>query len=204
MARVASAAALLALHYQNENCHPDGKIKIGIAAGAEEWRAATLANAGRLLRGARAAGAPVIHVRLAVNPDYRDVIPNTPLFRQWIELGAWAEGSWGAAFYAGLEPTAEEPVVTHIRNNPFHASSLELILHALQPRTLVVAGVSTTYVVESTVRHATDLGYAVTVAHDACSSGSREAHEASLKALRWLAEVQSVDDVLARFDAMQF
>ncbi|MEM8647173.1 MAG: hypothetical protein AAGF86_12615, partial [Pseudomonadota bacterium] len=25
---------LIALHYQNENCHPDGKIKVGISEGA--------------------------------------------------------------------------------------------------------------------------------------------------------------------------
>ena len=27
-----NATAIVANHYQNENCHPDGKIKVGIAA----------------------------------------------------------------------------------------------------------------------------------------------------------------------------
>ncbi len=51
-------SALLALHYQNENCHPDGKIKVGIVADAP-WRAQRMANASRLLAGMRAAGVPV-------------------------------------------------------------------------------------------------------------------------------------------------
>ena len=29
-------SVLVALHYQNENCHPEGKIRIGLAADAEE------------------------------------------------------------------------------------------------------------------------------------------------------------------------
>ena len=65
---------VLALHYQNENCHPDGRIKVGIGAGEQAWRGATLAAARRLLDGARRHGVPIIHVRLAVRPDYRDVI----------------------------------------------------------------------------------------------------------------------------------
>ena len=51
--------AVIALHYQNENCHPDGKIKVGIADGAP-WREERLANARRLFAGARAAGATMV------------------------------------------------------------------------------------------------------------------------------------------------
>ena len=53
--------AVLAIHYQNENCHPNGKIRVGIAADAD-WRWERLGNAKRLLDGARAAGAAIIHV----------------------------------------------------------------------------------------------------------------------------------------------
>ena len=101
---------LIALHYQNENCHPDGKIKVGISEGAE-WRERTLDTARRLLRETRAAGVPIIHVRLAVRPDHADVIQNNFIFRQWVELGAWAEGSWGVEFLEGFEPLEHEQVV---------------------------------------------------------------------------------------------
>jgi nicotinamidase-related amidase len=74
-----------------------------------------LAAARRLLDGARAHGAPIIHIRLAVRPDYRDVVQNGALFRQWVELNAWQEDAWGVEFHEGLEPVGDELIVTHIR-----------------------------------------------------------------------------------------
>jgi nicotinamidase-related amidase len=190
---------VLAVHYQNENCHPDGRIKVGVGGGDEAWRVAMLAAAGRLLEGARRHGLPVIHVRLAVRPDYQDVIQNAPLFRQWVEQGAWREGTWGVAFYDGLGPAEGELVVTHIRNNPFCGSPLATLIAMRRPRRLICAGVSTAYAVESTVRHASDLGYEVVVAADACSTASRERHEAALAAMAPLATISEVDPIVRSF-----
>jgi biuret amidohydrolase len=109
------------------------------------------------------------------------------------------EGSWGAEFFEGLGPLPGESVVTHHRNNAFHASPLGDVVAGFAPERLVIAGISTTFVVESTVRHASDLGYAVTVAADACAAVSPAMHEASLRALALLAEIKNVDAVLADF-----
>ena len=190
-------SVLLALHYQNENCHPDGKIKLGIAADAP-WREPRLNNARRLLAGVREAGVPIIHVRLAVHPDYANVRANTPLIRQWIELGAWREGTWGVEFLQGLEPVGNEIVVTHTRNSVFHGCSLPDTLTALGAEHLYVAGVSTAYVVESSVRQATDIGYTCTVIADACATATEEQHQNALTAMQVLAEISSVDNVLAQ------
>ncbi len=198
MGELAGDTLLLALHYQNENCHPDGKIKVGISEGAA-WRAQTLETAKRLLTGARGHGVPIIHVRLAVRPDHRDVIANNFIFKQWVELGAWAEGSWGVEFFQGLGPEAEELVVTHTRNNGFYGSQLEEAVNRYRPRRLVCAGVSTAYVVESTVRHAADVGYDTWVVGDACSTGTLEQHRAALRAMELIATVTTTDEVLADF-----
>ena len=187
---------IVANHYQNENCHPDGKVKVGIAADAD-WRWQRLDNAKRLFAGARAAGVPIVHVRLAVDPEYRDVIANTPLIRQWLEQGAWKEGTWGTEFVDGLGPMADEHVVTHTRNSGFQDSTLAQVLFKLGARHLICCGVSTAYTVEGTVRHATDIGYEVTVASDACSTATQAQHEAALAAMRVLAEIKSVDAILA-------
>jgi nicotinamidase-related amidase len=96
---------LLALHYQNENCHPEGKIKVGVGEREQAWRSDLLAAARRLLDGARTHGVPIIHVRLAVRPDYRDVMRNGALFRQWVELNAWQEGTWGSSSTRGSNPS---------------------------------------------------------------------------------------------------
>ena len=187
---------LVALHYQNENCHPDGKIKVGISEGAA-WREMTLETAGRLLNGARASDVPIIHVRLAVRPDHADVIQNNFIFRQWAELGAWAEGTWGVEFLDGLGPKPEEIVVTHTRNNGFYGSQLAEVVNLYRPRRVVCAGVSTAYVVESTVRHAADMGYDTWVVGDACSTGTIEQHEAALRSMALVATITRTDELLA-------
>ena len=188
--------AVVANHYQNENCHPNGKVKVGIGADSTT-RAERLGNARRLFAGARSAGVPIVHVRLAVYPGYRGVVVNTPLIREWIELGAWQEGTWGVEFVDGLGPEGDEIVVTHTRNSGFHNSTLADVLAGLGARRLICCGVSTAYTVESTVRQAVDIGFEVTVAGDACSTGTERQHLAALEAMRPLAAIKTVDEVLA-------
>ena len=189
---------LLALHYQNETVHPEGKIRVGIAE-ASLARAAVIAAARRLLDGARAHQVPVISVRIAFRADHADVADNAEIWRRVKASGAMAEGSWGAEFYEGLGPAPGEFVVTHQRNNAFYGSPLADIVRGFGAERLIIAGISTTYVVESTVRHASDMGYSVIVAADACSSAGPEMHEASLKAMALLAEIGTVDAVVRRF-----
>lgn len=187
---------IVANHYQNENCHPDGKIKVGIAADAD-WREERLANAKRLFAAARAAGISIVHVRLAVDPEFRGVVANTALIEEWIRLGAWREGTWGVEFIEGLGPEGDEIVVTHTRNSGFHNSTLEEALFSLGARELICCGVSTAYTVESTVRHATDIGYRVTVAADACSTATQQQHENALAAMQLIARIADVNQLIA-------
>jgi nicotinamidase-related amidase len=195
-----AVALFLALHHQNENCHADGKVEFGMAADAD-GRDEVLARAGRLLEGLRRAGVPIVHVRLAVRPDYRGVVANTPIFRQWIAAGAFEEGGWGVEFHAGLGPVGDEIVVTHTRNSAFGSSDLAAVLAHLRPRHLICAGVSTAYVVESTVRQATDLGYETWVVADACATATEAPHDASLRAMELRATIATTDALLAALGA---
>ena len=142
----------LAMHYQNEVLHGQGKIKVGVAAG-DPKREAIVAAAKKLLDGARAKGVPVVSVRIAFRPDHADVIQNCPIFRAVAKSGAMAEGSWGAEFHEGLGPLPHEFVVKHSRINGFYGSPLEQVLHQLGARRLIVAGIATNSTVEHTVRH---------------------------------------------------
>lgn len=189
---------VLAIHFQNENCHRDGKVGIGVGAD-RDWSEARLASARRLFAAARGGGVPIVHARLVLPADTSTVIANTPILRRFVEIGAWAEGSWGAGFYDGLGPVAGEPVVTHTRSNVFHNSILGEVLFPLRPRRLVICGVSTAYAVDHAVRHAADLGYEVAVAADACSTATVRQHEATLETLGLLAEIATVDEIVAKF-----
>lgn len=183
---------VLALHFQNDVLHQDGKIKVGLADGSTR-RAAVVAAAGALLAGARAHGVPIVHVRVAYRPDYGDLATNAPIFRNVVASGAMIDGSWGAQFYAGLGPLGEaanEHVVKHTRISAFYDSRLEAVLRGLGARRLVVAGVATHSVVETTVRHAVDAGYEVVVDADACAAGVPHLHQASLESMRLIADVR--------------
>ncbi len=189
--------AVLALHYQNEVLHPEGRIGVGMARDAAD-RARVVAAARRLLDGARAAGLPVVSVRIAFRPDHADLPRNAPIFRDVARLGAVREGSWGAAFLDGLGPLEGEAVVTHSRIGAFSGTDLDARLGGLGIGRLIVAGVATTSVVLTTVGQAVDLGYEVTVAGDACSAGRADLHEAALEILGLVAEVATAEEALRR------
>lgn len=189
--------AVLALHYQNDVLHPDGKIRVGLAADSP-LRADVIAAAQELLKHSRERALTIVHVRIAFRPDYADLLANAPIFRNVAQIGAVCEGSWGVRFYESLAPlagSAREFIVTHKRINGFYDSSLETILRAVGARRLVIAGVATHSVVESTVRHAVDMGYEVVVAANACAAGNPDAHAASLESMRLIAQVCDVDSV---------
>lgn len=191
-------AAVLALHYQNDVLHPDGKIRVGLDADGQA-RQRLLDNAAALLAGARAQALPIVHVRIAFRPDYADLLPNCQIFRNVAAIGAVPEGQWGSAFYEGLEPlagSAREFVVKHTRISAFYGTPLEETLRLLGARRLVVAGVATHSVVEGTVRHAADIGFSVMVAQDACASADPAVHAASLASMRLIAQTGTVDEAL--------
>jgi nicotinamidase-related amidase len=186
---------LLALHYQNDVLHPEGRIRVGLddddCARRELLDAAAL-----LLGGARQRGWPIIHVRVAYRPDYADLIQNAPILRNVAAIGALQEGSWGAAFHERLSPLNSEFVVNHNRINAFYGSPLQTLLCQLQARHLLVAGVATHSVVESTVRHAVDCGFEVSVVADACASASLQTHQAAVASMALIAEISAVTQVL--------
>ncbi len=189
--------ALIALHYQNEVLHARGAIRVGVGE-TSATRGAIMESAAELLRVARAAGLPVVSVRIAFRADHADVITNCKIFRDVVALRAMVEGSWGAEFVEGLGPAHGEFVVKHTRTNAFFGSPLEEILRAIGARKLIVAGVSTNSVVEATVRHASDAGYQVVVVSDACSAGDPELHAASLRNMAYVADIETLDALKAR------
>jgi nicotinamidase-related amidase len=198
---VISDTVLLALHYQNDIVHEDGKIGVGLDCGDGTRRAALIDAARRLLAGARGAGVPVISVRIAFRPDHADVVQNCKIFKGVVSAGALVEGSWGAAFHVELQPLAHEFVIDHKRVNAFFGSPLEPILHRYGARNLVIAGLATHSTVEHTARHASDMGFAVTVAEDACSAALPGTHAAALASIALIGEIASVDAIVAGWRA---
>ncbi len=116
------------------------------------WNGKVDENGTALLAAWRAAGAPIIHVR------HDSVEPGSTL----------APGEPGNAFRPGFEPRDGEPVVSKSVNAAFIGTDLDLRLRRLGARTLVLFGISTDMCVSTTTRVASNLGWKVILAEDAC------------------------------------
>lgn len=193
---MATRAAILALHYQNDVLHADGKVALGLRHDPAQ-RASLEAAARTLMAAGRAAGVPVISVGIELAADPGRTLQNAPIFRAAVTNGAMTSGSWGADFYETLRPEPGEPVVMHGRVNAFFNSDLESVVTSLGVTDLYIGGVATNSTVEHTARHAADMGYRVTVVSDACACAIPHLHRASLENLAFVAEIASVADVTA-------
>jgi nicotinamidase-related amidase len=182
------ARALIALHYQNDICHPDGQIPFAIDR--TKPMSSRFLEASQIALGrARQLGFVIAHVHIAFSPDFADLPRHGRLFRKVAELGAVKLGSWGAESYKGFEPLPEEIILIHKGNSAFFATGLESILDAGTVTDLTVCGLATQFSVEHTVRDAADRGFRVTVLRDCCASANAYAAEAAFEVMSMLAEV---------------
>ena len=190
-----SRTAVVAVHLQGDIVGADGALAPFFRAEIE--RSGVLGTISRLLEGARAAGVKVVYTRVAFQPGYPDLIPNSPLLAMTVQHNCLLDGTGGAAIVDELAPHPGDVVITHPRVTGFHSSALDVILRGSGIETVVFVGVATNLSVEGTARIASDMGFRTVVVADACSAGSEAAHRASLETLGLLAEITTADEFLA-------
>jgi nicotinamidase-related amidase len=139
--------ALLLIDIQNDY-FSGGAMEL-VGADSASTRAAALLGA------FRERALPVIHIQhVSARPMATFFRPNTH----------------GVGIHSSVLPTPGETVITKGFPNSFRETSLLEVLRAGEVTKLVVAGMMTHMCVDTTVRAATDLGFACTVAHDACAT----------------------------------
>lgn len=143
--------ALLVIDLQNDY-FPGGNWTLsGVEAAA--------ANAVRVLAAARSAGDTVIHVR------HENLGAGAPFF---------VPGSEGAQFHPSLLPAEGEPVILKHHINSFRETELAQMLERQGVTEVTVVGAMSHLCIDGFTRAASDLGYQVTVIHDACASRDLE------------------------------
>jgi nicotinamidase-related amidase len=178
--------ALILVDIQNDY-FPQGKWPL---VGAE----AAADNAARLLAAFREAGDPVVHIR------HEFTSTDAPFF---------APGSDGAKLHPKVLNRPDEPVVLKHFVNSFRETELQSILDEQGIKDLVIVGSMSHMCIDGITRAAADLGYGVTVIHDACASRDLEfngltvpaaqVHAAFMSALGFAyANVVSTDEFLHR------
>ncbi|MBV4483765.1 cysteine hydrolase family protein [Pseudomonas khavaziana] len=143
--------ALILIDIQNDY-FPQGKWPLdGVEAAADK--------AAQVLQAFRQAGDAVIHVR----HEFEGA--DAPFF---------TPGSEGAHLHAKVLNEGDEPVVLKHFVNAFRQTNLRTLLEQRSITEVVVVGSMSHMCVDAVVRAAADLGYKVTVIHDACATRDQE------------------------------
>jgi nicotinamidase-related amidase len=164
----------------------------------DERKKPLLSATRRVLDGARDAGLPVIYVVAARRPDYsssRNKFTSAPGRNR--APGTPAEEAERTKIVAEIAPVGDEPIVRKPRMNAFFASELQSMLTARDVNTIVLTGVSTNFVVESTARYAVDSDYRVILLQDCCACPEEEAHTRALVSMEPLVHIATSEDFLA-------
>lgn len=176
---------LVVVDLQNEYL-PTGKLPL---SGIE----AAVANARRVIDHARNTGIPVFHIR------HESDNADAPIF---------VKRSSGAQIQPAVAPEDAEPIIVKKHINAFRDTDLKKQLDAFDVQDIVVLGAMSHMCIDAIVRAAADMGYPVTVLHDACATldltfngvnvPAAQVHAAMMAAFEFgYGTVKSVDDYLS-------
>lgn len=139
--------AVIVVDLENEYL-PTGNLPL---VGIEE----AVANAVRVIDSARRAGDLVINIR------HESSDPDSPLFNA---------STPGVQFMDAVLPQGDEPVIVKHFPNSFLKTDLSSILDQHGITDVTIVGAMSHMCIDATTRAASDLGYKVTVVHDACAT----------------------------------
>ena len=158
-----------------------------------------LERVSKAISAARKAGIPVIYVRVGFHPGYPDAHDDNIMMSRVKAHGGLLLGTPATEIHAAVAPAEGEVTVTKHRVNAFIGTDLEVILRSQNVRKLVLAGISTSGVILSSLRYAADYDYAVTVLADLCMDRDEEVHRVLLeKVFPAQATVMQSEDWMAK------
>jgi nicotinamidase-related amidase len=137
-----------------------------------------LARASDAIATVRSAGGHVGYVRVAFEDADFDAIPATSRMGQRVGASAEAfhDNSPNTAVHDRVAPEPGDIIVRKVRVGAFSTTDLDAQLRERGVDTLILAGISTSGVVLSTVRDASDRDYRVVVLDDATADPDPEVH----------------------------
>ncbi|MFB9265102.1 cysteine hydrolase family protein [Bradyrhizobium erythrophlei] len=184
--------ALLLLDYIVDISHPEGKVA---RSAAHVSARGAVAKANQALAVARSRGWLTVLVKIGFSPSYREQPKQSPMFGRAQEFRALELGGVGTAFHPALQVEASDLVIVKPRVSAFYGTPLEPALRAGKIERLVIAGVSTTWAVQSTVRDGHDRDYQVVILEDACAAADDADHRQSIDTLQTIARIIDVAEL---------
>jgi ureidoacrylate peracid hydrolase len=177
----ASTTALVVVDMQNGFCHPKGTV--GAQLDISEHRA-IVPRIRELVQAAHDVGVPVFWSQQQHLPG--DVALRRHRLSNHLQKLAYVpclRGTWDAEILDELQPVVEprDVLISKHRASAFYNTTLEVHLRMLGIDTLVIAGVSTSYCVDSTIRDAYARDFDLLIVEDACAAPWRDLHDAVMK-----------------------
>ncbi len=159
------------------------------------WREQVVSNVSRVLDAARRGSVQVVYVAVARRREFMS--PHNKFASATRFVTNPAEIAERMKLVDAVAPRDDEPIVRKPRISAFYGSELQSILTARDIDTVVLTGVATNFVIESTARYAADADYRVIVLEDCCGAFSRAEHDCAIGSLNHLVEVATSEDFLA-------
>jgi ureidoacrylate peracid hydrolase len=188
--------ALLVVDLQNDFIHLDGAYARGGQKGASI--AALPARLAPLAARLRSLGGLVIATQFTLVPGRGGeplIAPHLRQLRPFLGKGDFAPGSWGHATVEELQPV--DVVIEKIAYSAFYMTRLEWVMRKLDIDRLIVGGIVTNGGVASTVRDAHVRDIEAIVLEDGCAAFTSEVHATAIAALKPVAAIASIAEVLA-------
>jgi nicotinamidase-related amidase len=158
------SAALVIMHYQAD--------VFAILFGEQPSPLLDQCNA--LIRRWRVTGRPVLLPNFFLGPQYEHASPSNRLISSIVPTGRFRN----AQPMKGLAIERDDVFYACPRASVFYGTTLDADLRARGISTLVMAGISTTGVVLSSITWASDADYDVRLVQDCCYDPDQAAHEA--------------------------
>ena len=189
-------AGLLLVDLQNDFLDPKGAY--GRAGQGAAEIAALPARLAPLADAFRRKGGPVLATQFTLVPGRGGepiIAPHLKQLRPFLAKGDFAPGSWGQRTVDALQPV--DIAVEKVAYSAFYMSRLEWVLRKTGISQLVVAGIVTNGGVASTVREAHVRDIDAIVLEDGCAAFSPETHRTAIDALRPVARIATIAEMLA-------
>lgn len=163
-------SALLLIGFQNDYFAEDGILHRVIEESSKVT--GVMANTLSLLEQAGHDFKLVVSTPIIFTPDYSELADPVGILKTIKEVGAFKSGTRGAEVVDEFAPYAQ--LITEVPGkrglNAFSNTQLEKLLRDNDIHHLVLAGTVTSICIDSTARHAAELGFSVTVLSN-CTSG---------------------------------
>lgn len=156
-------------------------VQNGVVERFAENAGPLLGSTARAVAAARAAGVPVIYVRVGFRPGLPEVSARNKAFSAIAGSMTMGIDEEATQVHPAVAPQPGDIVVVKKRVSAFAGSDLDVVLRAMDIRSVALSGIATSGVVLSTLRQAADMDYQCIVLSDCCADSDPEVHRVLLE-----------------------